>query len=148
MSEEEPKIIIDEGWKAQVEREKEEAEKAEAEAPGEVAEGEGEGEPDPAEATFLNLISSLATQCMFSLGVISPQGEQGQVMIDLGQAKYLVDTLDMLREKTEGNITDEESGHLTEAISELQRIYMVRAQQMQEAQLQESGIDMNNLKGE
>ena len=67
-------------------------------------------------------------------------------MVDIAQAKYLIDTLMMLRDKTQGNLTPEEEGVLSESISELQRVYVVRTQQAQEASLKQAGIDLNNLK--
>ena len=144
MADDEKKIIIDEDWKAQVQREKEEAA---TKASGESGDEESAGQPgqQDEEASFLMLLQSLATQCMFALGLIAQRGSE-QVMVDLGQSKYIIDTLVMLREKTQGNLTDEEKGALAEALSELQRVYVMRAQQAQEAALQESGIDMNNLK--
>lgn len=143
MAEEEPKIIVDEDWKAQVQREKEQAEaKAEEAAPAQEEEAlQGDAE----QANFIALVSSLATQCMFALGLIAPQ-EGGQVMVDIQGAKFLIDLLVVLRDKTQGNLTAEEEGAITEAIAELQRAYVVRAQQVQEATLKEAGIDMTNLR--
>lgn len=166
----EPKIFIDEGWKAQVQREREEAarkaaeeaqrkaEEAErnsqavsvpGEAPplealdGEYAEEEEEG---PVEASFMTLVASMATQAMFSLGVMAAPGAR-QVMVNLDQAKFSIDTLEMLQEKTRGNLTEEEQGGLAEAIAELQRIYVARLQQWQEQTLRDSGIDPGSLRG-
>lgn len=151
--EEQPKIIVDEGWKAKVQREKEEAEKKaetepvaeavpESEAVPEVKEGE-----QPESTLFMSLVSDIATQTMFALGLIAPEGQE-RVMVDLNQAKYLVDTLVMLRKKTDGHLEPAEKGHLTEALSELQRIFAMRAQQVQEASLKQAGVDIHNLKGE
>lgn len=142
MADEEPKIIVDEDWKAQVQREKEQAEAKAEKAPEAPEEAPPEGAD---QANFVALVSSLATQCMFALGLIAPR-EGGQVMVDIQGAKFLIDLLVVLRDKTKGNLTDEEEGAITEAISELQRAYVVRAQQVQEATLKEAGIDMNNLK--
>lgn len=183
MADEERKIIVDEDWKAQVEREREQAKKAkeeaaqvppdseeaagqpgaeqpavaapQAEAPAErpdtpVApeaapetegpEGEGrEGTP------FMQLVSDLATQTMLALGIIAPQGSE-KVYVDLAQAKYLVDMLIVLRDKTKGNLTPQEKGHITEAVSELQRMFALRAQQVEEQTLKDAGIDPTNLK--
>ena len=150
MAEDESKIIIDEDWKARVEREREEARKTgdkgpdddqtdtqEAAEAGEVEEG----------ASFLTLVSSLATQTMFALGVVAPR-DATEVQVDLGQAKFLIDTLMVLREKTEGNLTPEESGQLTQIVGELQSIYVARAQQVQESALKNAGVNPNDLKAE
>src|SRR5262245_39982081 len=98
----EPKIFVDEDWKAQVQREREAAQQAPEVAPA-VEGGVAEGEL-PEGASFLSLVSSLATQCMFALGLIAPQGQQ-QVMVDLDQAQYLLDLLGILLDKTKGNLT-------------------------------------------
>ena len=136
MPEEEPKIIIDEDWKARVEREREEAEKAAQKSGEESDEAPPEQDADPA---FISLVTGLATQTMFMLGMM-PDPESNEVTVDLVQAKHLVDALMMLREKTKRNLTPTEEGQLTEMVSELQRLYVLRAQQTQESALRNSGI--------
>lgn len=143
MADEEPKIFIDEDWKAQVQREKQQAA---ATPPDEVLAPTEDAVPSEDEpANFIALVSSLATQCMFALGLIGQQ-EGGQVMVDIQGAKFLIDLLLVLRDKTKGNLTDDEEGAIAEAISELQRAFVVRAQQVQEASMKEAGIDMSNLR--
>jgi hypothetical protein len=164
MADEEKKIFIDEDWKAQVQREKEEAAARKAAAASEedtkaaaaseedaivpetVPEPAEDGEEALLEASFEALVGSLATQCMFSLGLIAPQGAQ-QVMVDLDQAKFSIDTLVVLREKTRGNLSAEEEGALTEAVSELQRVYTARVQQFQDQEMRQAGVDLTNLRG-
>jgi len=151
MSEEEPKIIIDEGWKAQVQREKEMATQApeeeapaaapEAPLPQEEAEGVEEG------ASFTALIGSLATQIMFALGLVADP-DNGQVMVNLDAARYTLDALTILDEKTQGNLTEEESAMLTQTRAELEQVFVMRVQQFEEQALQQAGVDLNNLKGE
>jgi len=139
MADEEPKIIIDEDWKEQVRREREQASKEPQESAEETgAEEEAEASP------FAALVQSLATQALFALGLIAPQDAQ-QVTVDLPQAQWLIDMLMALREKTKGNLTPEEEGQLTETVAELQRAYMVRAQQAQEAALKNSGVNPQDL---
>jgi len=165
VSEDEPKIFVDEGWKAQVEREREEArKKAEAEASAQGAEGEGEAQAAPAvgegemaaegeqpapdeapETPFDILVATLATQTMMALGLIGAPGAQ-QVMVNLDEAQVHLDMLDALREKTQGNLTAEESGRLDQALSELQRVFTARVQQYQEQAMNQPGLDPNNLK--
>lgn len=138
----EPKIFVDEDWKAQVQREREAAAAkfAAGEQPEEVA-APAEGEL-PEAASLLGLVSSLATQCMFSLGLIAPQGQQ-QVMVDLDQAQYLLETMEVLRDKTQGNLTPEEEGGLSQALAELSQVYMTRVQQFQEEALRQAGANLN-----
>ena len=146
MADNEKKIFIDEDWKSQVQREKDElavAAPAQELVPSAADEAPAEGE---AEASLLvHLMTDIATQALFALGLIAPEGSK-QVPVDLGQAKYLVDTLFMLREKTEGNRTDQETGELNAAIAELQRLFVARSQQLQEAAMKQAGVDLTNLR--
>lgn len=162
----EKKIFIDEGWKAQVQREKEEAARRQAEeaarkqaeAPAEApaapeqpvqaaAPEALEGEEGPIEANFVTLVASLATQAMFALGAMAQPGSQ-QVMVNLDQAEFSIETLKVLQDKTQGNLNEEEQAHLTEAISELQRLFAMRIQQFQEQTMRQAGADPTNLKGQ
>ncbi len=165
MAEEEPKVFIDEDWKSRVQREKEEARKrleAEAEAKANSAaaaaaspagpaplmpdspEGEAE-EGAPFEATFDSLLQSLATQAIFALGFIAQEGQQ--VMVNLDQAKFTIDIISMLKEKTRGNLTLEETGGLEETLSELQRLFVARIHQLEAQAMKQAGIDPANLRG-
>jgi hypothetical protein len=131
-----PKIIIDEGWKNQVQREKEEARKKAEEAPKE----EEQAAPEAEEASFEGLVSGLAMQAMMALGVLAPRDAK-EVMIDLRGAKYVIDLLIVLRDKTKGNLTPEEQGYLAESLADLQQTFVLRSQQLQEAALRQAGID-------
>lgn len=139
MSGDDPKIFIDEDWKAQVQREKEEAKSAPPEETGKAAD---EDEAEPLKVTFSTHIQTLATQCAFALGLVTPQ-DSNQVMVDLEEARFIMDILAMLREKTKGNLTPEEDGMLTQILGQLQQVYMVRAQQVQESALRQSGIHLD-----
>ncbi len=133
MSDDNSKIIIDEDWKTRVQREKEEAANAPEEPEAEAAEA-------PEAASFSGLVSGLTMQGMMALGVMAPRDAK-EVMVDLDQAKYIIDTLMILREKTKGNLTPEEQGLLTQTLSELQQGFVVRSQQLQEAALRRAGIN-------
>ena len=143
MSDDEKKIIIDEDWKASVQREREEGVD---EAVEEAAAPQGAEESFP-EASFDSLVGSLATQTLFALGLIAPQGQE-QVAVDLDQARYTIDTLIVLREKTKDNLEPEEEGALTEAVTELERVFVARVQQQQEEAMRASGVDLTNLRTE
>ncbi len=136
--EEKPKIIIDEDWKTQVQREKEEAQKKAGEASPDEKAAPAEAE----EASFEGLVSGLAMQAMIALGVLAPRDAK-EVMIDLRGAKYVIDLLMVLRDKTKGNLTPEEQGYLAESLADLQQTYVLRSQQLQEASLRQAGIDPN-----
>ncbi|NIA15559.1 MAG: DUF1844 domain-containing protein [Nitrospiraceae bacterium] len=135
MSDDSSKVIIDEDWKAQVEREKREAaEKApEAEA--------GQVPPAPEEVSFSAVVSMLSMQTMMALGMLAQQQDQEEIAVDLNGAKYMIDMLMVLRDKTKGNLDPKEKGYLTQALSDLQQAFVVRSQQVQENAMRGAGID-------
>ena len=140
MAEETPKkIIIDEDWKAQVQREKEEASKAATKK--EAAPEQEAPEAKPEGASLEALVSGLSMQAMFALGMIAPQ-EGEQVTVDLREGKYLIDMLMVVREKTKGNLTPQEQGMIMESLANLQRVFVVRSQQVHEAALRNAGVDL------
>lgn len=112
------RIIIDEDWKSQVEAEKEAV--AHEERPAK-ARPDSVGELPP--PNLIVLASSLYLQGMVSLGLLpSPGSDQPEVHLD--QAQHTVDTLEMLREKTEGNRTPEESKEIDRMLHELRLAYV------------------------
>ncbi len=144
MSDEEPKIIIDEGWKAQVEREKQKALDDAAAPPEEEIVAAEEEFTDPSEnfTVFDSLISGLAAQTMVALGLTGEEGQQ--VQVDLAYAHHLIATLIMLQEKTAGKLEEGEAANLVEAIGELQRIFALREDQVLEMQQEQQPlIDTN-----
>ncbi len=62
-----------------------------------------------AEASFLMLVASLSAQAGHHLGM-GPGEVEGK--LDLPIAKYTIDLLNILADKTEGNLTEEEKGYL------------------------------------
>lgn len=141
---ESPKIIIDEDWKARAQREKEEAAQKAAETPAPAPTEAEEGTIDP--VSFAGLVNTFAMQGLVALGVLAPRDVK-EVMVDLDEAKYIIDMLMMLRDKTKGNLSPDEQGMLTEALARLQQVYVMRSQQMQEAALREAGIEPQAIGG-
>ncbi len=135
-----PKIILDEDWKSQAQAEKEklaeEVEGKKIETPGgapagddqaQVPSGEQPAQP-PREmppASLPALVNFLAAQAMFSLGAIPDAN--GQRMLDLPMAKFHIDTLSILEEKTRGNLEDDEKKLLDEAIYQTRMAYVQMA---------------------
>lgn len=66
----------------------------------------GEKRMPPAE--FSGFVVSLAQTALMQLGDI-PDPVSGQSVRNLAQAKYSIDLIDLLIEKTKGNLTEEES---------------------------------------
>ena len=121
---EEKKIIVDEDWKSQAQKEKEilaAQEKAEKEK---ETEQKARREPLP-QGNFAALVSMLVTQALFALGLLQVEGEKGQKKEpDLDVAKYNIDMLETLQEKTKGNLTEEEKKVLENTLEEVRMAYV------------------------
>jgi len=72
---------------------------------------------------FFNYIASLGFQTMIFLGEM-PNPVTNQTEKNLKQAKFLIDTLVILRDKTKGNLSKEEDDLLNGSIYELQLRYV------------------------
>ncbi len=117
----EKKIIVDEDWKQQAQKEKDvlaAQEKADKEKQrrekrrGRLPKGD-----------FAALVSMLVTQAMFSLGLIAVEGQEPREP-DLELAKYNIDMLEALEEKTKGNLTEAEQKVLTGMLNEVRMAYV------------------------
>lgn len=75
------------------------------------------------EANFMTLIFSLYTHVQISLGFI-PDPITQQPNKDLSQAKYNIDMLGILKEKTKGNLTKEEEQALDQMLYEVRMTYV------------------------
>ncbi len=115
---EEPKIIIDEDWKHQAQKDKEKTAKQEKAEKG----GEKQQFGQLPKGDFSTLVSMLVSQAIFSLGLLHHKDEQPQVNLEL--AKFNIDLLESLVEKTKGNLSDEESQMLTNSLDELRMAYV------------------------
>jgi hypothetical protein len=72
---------------------------------------------------FFNYIASLGFQTMIFLGEM-PNPITNKAEKNLKQAKFLIDTLVILRDKTKGNLSKEEDDLLNGSIYELQLRYV------------------------
>ena len=75
------------------------------------------------EINFLNYVTSMGFQALCFLGEI-PHPMTNMVETNIEQAKLLIDTLVMVREKTKGNLTRQEGDVLNTTIYELQVKYV------------------------
>ena len=122
MADEEKKIIVDEDWKEQAQREKEQMAAEEKIEETEKPEEQPERGPLP-HADMTGLISMLATQAFFAMGAFGT--EEGQEpKIDLDMAKYSVDMLGVIEEKTKGNLSDEEAAALENTLHQLRMTFV------------------------
>jgi hypothetical protein len=72
--------------------------------------------------TFASFVVSLATSAMGSLG----EGPGGEVDLDI--ARHSIDILGLLRDKTKGNLDDEESKLLETVLYEARMKYLEKTQ--------------------
>ena len=95
-------------------------------AEGEDGDEDLPGAKDP--ASFVNFLSTLATNAAAALGAI-PHPATGQRSLDLDSGKYWLDTISMLREKTQGNLHPKEAKLLDQLLGDLkmQYVHLVRA---------------------
>ena len=117
---------VDEDWKrrAQVEKEQDAVKvgeaKAAAGAPGGAAPN-ADAKPSP---QFAGLVESLASQALMFMGAMRDP-MTGQVMQDLHQAQAMIEMLQMLEQKTKGNLVPQEQEMLKQVLDEV-RMHFVR----------------------
>jgi hypothetical protein len=109
---------VDESWKEQ-------AESVKAQAAAKSAQGSAAGKPAPkaklaeTSKTFLSLVQSLGYQALMNLGEI-PNPMTQQTELNPEGAKEAIDLLIALRDKTQGNLSDDEKKMLETLITQLQ----------------------------
>lgn len=113
--------------KGELKEETGEKEAKKAEAPKEEAAREEAPRGPLPEVNFNSLIFSLSSSALLHLGEIADP-QTGQKKIDLDLAKHSIDIIGMLKEKTKGNLTDEEEKFLESILTDL-RWRFVRAKQ-------------------
>ena len=82
--------------------------------------------PAPAQrgpVNFQHLVLSLATTAMFQMGMMGNPGEE-QPQADIAAAQETIDLLNVLEEKTKGNLTQEEEGLLSNSLYELRMCFV------------------------
>jgi len=105
---------IDETWKEAVEKERETL--------------KGDDKFVPPEPDFTFFATTLGLQVSIALGYV-PNPATDKTEENLPQAKFIIDTLGMLKEKTAGNLNKEESAHLENMLYELRMQYIAKINQ-------------------
>lgn len=103
----------DETWKEKAQREKEKL----------ARETAGEGGRPPPEASFLALVEELSLRAMLALGQLQNPAT-GEVYFDLGAAKYSIDLLGVLEQKTKGNLDPTEKAALADVLHTLRLVFV------------------------
>lgn len=96
---------VDENWKKSVEKEKQKEPKTKE-------------EPYSMEADFNTFISSMAMEAFIFLGEL-PNPLTKKKEVNLNQAKYIIDTIALLKDKTKGNLTSDEANNIDNILYEL-----------------------------
>lgn len=103
----------DESWKESVEKEKQ----AQAQGPAD------DGSSSPIQADFTFFVTTLSIQAAIALGVM-PNPATQQIEANLNQAKLIIDTLAMIKEKTQGNLNPEEDSLIDNMLYDLRMQYV------------------------
>ncbi len=118
---------VEESWKEQAEQEKRKVtEQVKAQPSQPAAQGkesplvDAEGLP---QARFDLFLSGLVMEALVSLGDMAHPTTRRQAA-NLPQAKYLIDVLGILEEKTKGNLSVEEEKLLKDALYQLRMRYL------------------------
>ena len=127
------KIIIDEDWKSQVQAEKERRRRNPPtnrfQRPGlkqmTASANAGDGPAMPP-ASFEMLVTTLATEALVALGQV-PHPLTGKAELQPDQAKYLIDTLDVLQQKTKGNLTPAEQQLIDSMLHQMRMLFVAVA---------------------
>jgi len=98
-------------------------EEAESREPGTGAEDTAEDE-FPYEIDFINFILSLSHSVMVHLGKVPHPECEGACKVNLPMAKQGIDIIEMLQEKTEGNLTGDEERILTSILTDIRLAYV------------------------
>jgi len=121
---EEKKIIVDEDWKDEAQHEKEKLAEQEA-VEKEEKEKEEEQKKEPTKlppGDFAALMSLLTSQALFAMGLFEVEGQKKEP--DMEMARYNIDMLTTLQEKTKGNLTEQETAVLESTISQVRMAFV------------------------
>lgn len=128
----EPRIIIDEDWKARVEAEKEQLRRQEAQGQRATAAAASKSEQAAFHlppASFPVLVEWIATQALAVIADAMSQDKEKPPSQKLPEparpmVRHFIDLLSVLEEKTQGNLSPDESQHLSRRLHELRMTYI------------------------
>jgi hypothetical protein len=130
----EKKIFVDEDWKSQVEAEKE-ALSHEAE--------QGKSQPsfpsDMPPASFEMLVTTFASEAMVALGQV-PNPFTNEHTLSWDHARYAIDMLQVLQDKTKGNLSTEEAAMIETLLHQLRLAFVTLQKEYGDLPTTESGI--------
>ncbi len=125
-----PEKRVDESWKEQAAREKQApaaTSKPQEPMPSPAVETAPEArEHEPLEARFDVFVSGLVMEALIAMGDMPHPATRKQAA-NLPQAKYLIDLLGVLEEKTKGNLSIDEGRLLNDALYQLRMRYLSKS---------------------
>jgi hypothetical protein len=87
-----------------------------------------EAQPPFPEPSFAGLLAMLSTQAMVALGLI-PNPSTRKAEKELPLARYFIDLISVLEQKTAGNLESEEAAALEESLHTLRMAYVQRSKE-------------------
>jgi hypothetical protein len=96
------------------------------------------------EAMFSNLVIQQTRTALFSMGQIADP-ETGQRILDLEGAQMLIATLEMLKEKTRGNLSVKEDKLISQSINQLHDIFEHTVRAVEKAQAEKGSFTESGL---
>ena len=75
------------------------------------------------EASFVTLAMSVASSALMSLGLV-PEPQSNKTKVDIDMARFNIDLLEMLQEKTKGNLVREEQDFMTQVLADLKMKFL------------------------
>lgn len=120
------------------EQEQKDAYKASGKQIDEMINRSGSREQAPAEMTFERLVESFYMTALLQLGAIRQENEQPHV--DILGARQTIDSLNLLMEKTKGNLSDREQTLLQNVLFELRMAWIEITNAIAKAPRPEPGI--------
>jgi hypothetical protein len=113
---------VDGGWKERVENERRKLQDT-------LDRGSPARQLPP--ASFMTVLSTFATQAMVALGETEVPGVDGR-SVDLDAARFTIDSLDVLRQKTAGNLSEVERKTLEQILQDLRLRFVARTKEEEE----------------
>jgi hypothetical protein len=99
-----------------------------AASPQSQSQSQSQSSRPPPELTFAAFLFSLSEQALAALGEV-PDPASGGISRDLTMAQQMIDIIIMLRDKTRGNLDENEAAMIKEILSSLQMKYVELARQ-------------------
>jgi hypothetical protein len=116
---EKPKIYVDSDWKEEAQREKEKADQQASESAGQ------EQLPAP---SFMEILQMIIVQASIGLGGYQDPQTGQNIPPNLDIAKHYIDLLELLQNKTQGNLDENEKKAMDQILNELRMAFVQAAQ--------------------